>query len=76
MSTSNTNILQILNDLQSQNSHIRAVSFTSTEGRIQESTLPKLLEKMKVSAVSAAAMAIARKGAADLALGTVDQVHI
>jgi predicted regulator of Ras-like GTPase activity (Roadblock/LC7/MglB family) len=76
MSTSNTDILQIINDLQSQNPDFRAVSFTSTEGRIQESTLPKLLEKMKVSAVSAAAMAIARKGAADLDLGRVDRVHI
>jgi predicted regulator of Ras-like GTPase activity (Roadblock/LC7/MglB family) len=76
MSNSNPNILRILMDLQSGNSDIRAVSFTSTEGRIQESTLPKLLEKMKISAVSAAAMAIARKGSTDLDLGNVEQVHI
>jgi predicted regulator of Ras-like GTPase activity (Roadblock/LC7/MglB family) len=76
MSNSNNNILQIITDLQADDPDIRAVSFTSTEGRIQESTLPKLLEKMKVSAVSAAAMAISRKGSSDLDLGNVEQVHI
>jgi predicted regulator of Ras-like GTPase activity (Roadblock/LC7/MglB family) len=69
-------VRQTLNHLQESSLGILGVSLTGIDGNYRESTLPGLSEQIQVSAISAASLAVAKKGAKDTKIGGVKQVQI
>jgi len=69
-------ITRLLTDFQSSTRGVTAALLASTQGRLHGSTLPSGPARLHLTAISAAALAIAGKGARDLQLGQLGQVHI
>jgi|SRR5580693_5993664 predicted regulator of Ras-like GTPase activity (Roadblock/LC7/MglB family) len=69
-------VMRTLNHLHASSLGILGVSLTGIEGNFRESTLPGLSQQIQVSAISAASLAVARKGAKDVKIGLVRQVQI
>jgi len=69
-------ITKALTALQASARGVNAVLLASTEGRLLGSTIASGTERVQLSAISAAALAIAGKGVRDLHLGDLAQVTI
>jgi len=76
MTAPTEDLITALRAVQAASPGVSAVVLSSVEGRILGSTALTGLEKLRISAVSAASLAIARKGMRELQLGDVRRVHI
>lgn len=76
MTTPTEGLTDALRALQGVSPGVSAVVLSSVEGRILASTSLTGMEKVQISAVSAASLAIAGKGTRDLQLGDLKLVHI
>lgn len=65
-----------LRALQAASPGVSAVTLSTVEGRILGSTATDGSDRLRISAVSAASLAIGRKGTRDLRLGDVRRIHI